>query len=657
MLALHIARYPVGDPMAARWELLGLPGLDKLWALASTLAWLALLNVAAWSSGALPMRWLPLPPVLADLRPLWRIALGLALLAWGVLGLAALHALEPGFLIALLALPALALAGARLGRWPRPPRLARSGAGVLGVAVLGLGMLQAFVDVFGPEPGWDALTYHLALPERYLFENGVVMTPFSHLSGYALQTQMLYLLALAVDRPELAVLIHFEYGALLLWTLWRLGRRVSPRAALLAPLLLLAEPLFQKELGWAYADLPLAFHASLAAAAFVAWLEDPRQRSALALAGVACGLCAATRYLGALVPASLCLVLWLTPPSRRLRESLGACLALGVLSLCIAAPWLLRNALLSGNPVVPFLQSLFHPPGHEFIEPLVLEQSTAWVRSIGMGRDPWALLALPWNLTMETTPGIYSESFGYQVSPLLVVGVLAALLLPGLRRDVPMRAVLALIGVQTLLWFYTIQEPRFLLPVFALAAWVGGVAFDRLAGQGRLGPALLALPAVAVLYAQLLRLPALPEQYAVALGARGAAVPEPAQRAAALLRREMGRDETLLLLFERRGFLFRGLRYIPYHGSSGSPVLLWIHRQPHWRALHCELERMGVTHLFIDREALRASPVFLPAYTPTDYIADLRRIETLLREGGEPRLRSGGAALVRLRPASCDGPR
>jgi hypothetical protein len=42
------------------------------------------------------------------------------------------------------------------------------------------------------------------------------MTPFSHLSGYIANTEMLHLLALALDEARLAVLLNFEFGLLIL---------------------------------------------------------------------------------------------------------------------------------------------------------------------------------------------------------------------------------------------------------------------------------------------------------------------------------------------------------------------------------------------------------------------------------------------------------
>jgi len=658
LLVGHALRYPPVGWSEGSWDLLGWPRPAKLASVARTLLWLGAINLAAWSSAAWLSR-LPAPGRLADLHAPMRLALGFGVLAVGALGLAAAGALAQPAFAALLAAPCLAWIGLGLRRRGRRPALRMPERRAAWAALLLAGLLvRPFLDAFGPDPGWDALSYHLALPERYLFENGVVMTPFSHLSGYAMGTQMLYLLALGVDGVSLAVLLHFEFGLLLLATLWRLGRRFSLRAAALAPLLLLADPLFQQELGWAYADLPLAFYATLAAACFAAWLDDRDDPRPLVYAGLLCGLCGSTRYLGAVVPAALCALVWLPPGPRRFRQSLGACLRMGLVSAAVASPWLLRNALLTGNPVVPFLQSLFHAPGREYIDPLVLAQSTAWVRTIGMGRDLGALLALPWNLSMETIPGIYSGSFGFQVGPLYAVGALAALALRDLRRDRFARTLLLLIGIHTAIWFYTLQEPRFLMPAFALMALAGGLAFDRLSRQGRFGRAILALPLLAALYTQALRLPSLPEDYAIALGGAPGDYYErhgPAQRAAAVLRDEGRPDAGVLLLFEQRGFLFRGLRYVPYHGSSGSPVLLLIHRAPDLAALRCRLQDMGITHVFVNRKLRRAQPVFLPGYSQADYAGDLRRIEELLRQG-ERRFDAEGALLVELAPARCGAP-
>jgi hypothetical protein len=96
-----------------------------------------------------------------------------------------------------------------------------------------------------------------------------------------------------------------------------------------------------------------------------------------------------------------------------------------------------------------------------------------------MGRDLLALVGLPWNLTMRVEPGVY-EAFGFQIGCLYLLGAVACLAQSEARRNPIARMLLPFIAVLVLLWFFTIQEPRYLLPALALVAVVGGIGWDRL---------------------------------------------------------------------------------------------------------------------------------------------------------------------------------
>jgi hypothetical protein len=663
-------RYPAVGVSTITPAQFSLPQASKLLAMLRSLSWLGLINLSALCLGALFERWLPLSTALSRFRLLYQLGIGLSLLGLGVLGLAALHRLNVGgFAALLIAPPALWIlfswSRLRAGRWRgwagRPNRTV-----LWSSAVYALLLGNAFIQAFGPDFGFDALTYHLAFPERYLFENGISMTPFSHLSGYIAGTEMLYALALFLDGPSLAVLIHFEFGVLTLVALWQLGAVASRRAAILAPLFLIADPLFQLELGWAYNDLSLGFYSTLAAIAFCTFIQK-RDGAAvngrdLVYAGIACGMCCATRYLGASFAVALCAVAWLPPRHTRVRENLQACLALAGLSALVMLPWMIRNAALTGNPITPLLQPLFYASGNEYIPAIVMQQNTEFLRQIGMGRDLWSLFALPWNLTMNSKLGTYGNSFGYVVSILYFIGLVAVLGLAasGKRlRAVPLLVpLLEVIGVFVLIWFFTFQEARFLLPIFPLIAYAGAVSIDGLiTASPRWGRGLLALPLIAVVHTQLSMLPSLAANFEFALGQtphqqgddRGV------EAVAAFVRDEMAPGDKLLLWMEQRGYLFRGVDYVPYHIGSGAPTLALIHRFGDHRALGCELRAMGITHLVINRltETMVQPGLLGPEYYIDDFFADRDRFNLLVKTSARLLYSNGGIEVHELEERAC----
>ena len=645
LLGLHAARYPPALPHHEIAVQVGGPEAAKVLDMARTIGWLIVLNLAAWSLGGPCERALRPPAGRSGFTLLYRMGLGFAALSVIVLALAALHALDPRILYGSILISAVAAVVALVREWRRrpggwPPRA----DAWLVLAAIPL-CLNAFLGAFTPDPGWDALTYHLAIPERYLFANGIVVTPFSHLGAYPFLMEMLFVPALFLEGPSLATLLHFEFGILLLGAVHVAARRISRMAGILAPAILLADPLFYRELSWAYNDLTLAFYALLAVVALEEWAASSGPSLPLH-AGAFAGICVLVKVQGTFVLAALLIVLWIFP-GRRAGTKLAASLILVAVTLLVCSPWLIRNLVFTGNPVAPLFQTVFQRAGAEFFDPIAIEQCTVFLSRIGMGRGLDAFLMLPWNLVMRTVPGMYSNSFGYQVTPLYVLCVLAALLHPEIRRQPLMRRLLVAGGVLTYFWFLSFQEARFLLPALSCFAVAGGCALAALtAGLPDWGRIIPALPVAGLIYCQALFLQELPARYGYALG--GLSIEEfesrdPVEAAAHALRGVMGPRDRLLLFGESRAFFFRGLDYVPYHINEGSQVLQWTHRQSDLDALRCALLTQGVTHVLVNVEHLQMfPPVFLASYREEDFGRDLALVQEFMNTHMKPIFSEGG---------------
>ena len=554
-----------------------------------------------------------------------------------MLGLAALHAVETAALGALLG------ACAAVGLWdlarrahPRRPT-GRECALVLGGAAL---LASPLLAAFDADPGWDALTYHLPLAERTAFANGSVVTPWSVFSAFPHSMSMLYLLTQTLDATPLARWLHLEFGVLTALLAVVLARTVSPRAGWLAAAALAACPLFAWELGIAYADLPACFYTLLA----VALLRPALGPGRCAAAGLFAGAAAACRYPSWGIPVILVALVWLpdTAPRARLRSSF----AVAAGALVPLAPWIARNLVFTGNPVAPAFQSFFTTPGEEFFAPLALTQNAAFIRAIGPGHGFLDLLALPWRLTVEATPDDY-RGFGYRVGPLYLLGVLAALGWGGASGSALARRLWAAAGLSTLFWFFTAQDPRYLLPALVLTAVAGSIAADRAVGSRRLW---LLLPLLAVLHAQLPIWTALPHRYGTALG-RLPVADAPAERVGRRLRAGLGPGDRVVILFEPRAWFFRGLDYIPYHLGDGSPLLVAIHSAGE-HGLDALFRDLGATHLVVNTQlGPLTTPFFVPGYPRDAFEADLATLNAFLAQRTDLVFGEGGLEVRRIRAA------
>jgi hypothetical protein len=492
----------------------------------------------------------------------------------------------------------------------------------------------ALLGAHMPDYGWDAFTYHLALPERYLFENRIVVSPLFPHSAFPLTVEMLYALLLAIDPGPAAKLLHAELGAVVARAAAAVAGRHSRRAGALAVLVLLADPLFNWELGVAYTDLGAALFAALAVASLQVALAEPAgtRGPALRLCGVMAGACVATRYTAAAVPVAAVLVLLWTARPRR--AALREAAIVGGLAALALAPWLVRNLVFTGNPVAPALQPLFYEPGREYFDAGAMRQQLAFARLVGFGRGLGDLAALPVNLTVRARPGEY-EAFGFRAGPMYVAGVLAALVLARARRSPAVRSVLPTAAVMTLGWFYTSQEPRYFVPALAVAAIACGVGWDTLidacARPRALGAAAVAVPILALAHTQAATAARLPFVYGYALGPLSVQAfrgQDPALMTADRLRAALGRGDRLLLFYEPRGFFFRGLDYVFAHYLEQAQL---VHRAGDPDRLADELRRLGVTHVLVNTpNVARYRTITVPGYGEADLDHDLQVLGALL---------------------------
>lgn len=653
-----VLRYPAGGGVPWSPGLLLAFDVLKVPAVLRAAGVVLVLNLAAWPCGGALYALLGgaqgRRPALDALR---RQALGFLVLADVFLLLAALHLLRVPLLLA-LALGLAAAGAVQAARGLRghgaSPSLRGHDAGArdplfaAAAAALALTAGVALLAAHMPDYGWDAFTYHLALPERYLFENRIVVAPLFPHTAFPLTIEMLYGWVLAADPGPAAKLLHAELGGVVAAAVWAMAGRHARRAAVLGVLVLLADPLFHWELGVAYTDLGAAAFAILALASLQEWREDGSP-VAFRLCAVLCGACVATRYTAGAVPVAVLAALWIAPGAARakVRHSL----ALAGLATAVLAPWLLRNAALTGNPIAPVLQRAFYAPGQEYFDPLALEQQVAFAHDVGFGRSPLQLALLPLNLTARVDLENY-RGFGFRVGPLYVIGLVAALAFTPARRAPALRLFLPVLGVLVVAWFLSAQEPRYLLPALALTAVMGGVGLHELgvaAGGRAWAAAPLAVGAVALLHTLAAPLARLPWVYGYALGGLSVEAfraQEPALQVADALRPTLGPDDQLLLVYEPRGFFFRGLRYV---FAETRDLMQLVHRSGDADALAVQVRELGVSHVLVNaNNVARYGTTPVPGYGPDELEGDLRTLEAMLARHSTPVLAARGVVVRRM---------
>ena len=389
-------------------------------------------------------------------------------------------------------LPALALvAAAGIPAWrsgaadPAPAASAPSWAGAVDLAT-GAVALLLFAAALGPETVWDGFEYHLPLARAWS-DAPLAAVPGMIDAELRAGIDLLFIPAVASGQPDAAAAVSACFAASLAGLIRaEAGRRASPGAGAWAGLFTLLVPFTLDLAPTTYVDLGVGATGFLALSFADRWNRhgDPRD---LTLAAIFLGFAAnAKLHAAILCPAALALV-WFGG-RRPATAALARCASWTAL---LAAPWIVKATLTTGNPFFPFLCEWF---GYGPTRPETLAAKRGDVyHYVRVDRTPQGLL---WYLT--------SIPFGraYHIGGLLGPLPLALAPFAALRPSRPTGALLLTLLVLFALQFAAMPALRFgapLWPFVAVAAAVGGarLAHSGPAAAATLGGVLVTLAGLA----------------------------------------------------------------------------------------------------------------------------------------------------------------
>jgi hypothetical protein len=200
-----------------------------------------------------------------------------------------------------------------------------------------------------PPLRFDALVYHLSLPRAYLAAGRVGYVAEVTHWGFPQLAHMLITWAGALGAGREA-LVAWGMGLLaVVGLLGQLSAHLGARRAWVAVAALLCGGSLAAALSSAYVDWPSLLMAWAVLLFLDLWLQKRAAVWAI-WAGVFCGLAFGAKYTaGILAPLAVAAMLLAG------RRQWGAVLRFLVAALLAALPWLVRNALYTGNPFYPLL--------------------------------------------------------------------------------------------------------------------------------------------------------------------------------------------------------------------------------------------------------------------------------------------------------------
>lgn len=244
-------------------------------------------------------------------------------------------------------------------------------------AGLGFCAFHVLVSALAPAVGWDALAYHLAIPQIYFREGAVLELPWLLHSHWPHLMELLYAIPLALGQETAAALLHGSLCAALVLSVWRLGRLEGGSAAgWAAAALLAAQPVFLEVAVEPHADGALVLFHLLACVLLWRWSKEGG-KGLLACAGLCSGLAAACKLQGLVLLGVL--FLWLLCG----RQRRSGALAFLCWAAVPAAPWYLKTWAFTGNPFWPFYAKVF---GGKW-DPLFIDQALARTNLWRLPRD------------------------------------------------------------------------------------------------------------------------------------------------------------------------------------------------------------------------------------------------------------------------------
>ncbi|MBU1743954.1 MAG: phospholipid carrier-dependent glycosyltransferase [Proteobacteria bacterium] len=233
---------------------------------------------------------------------------------------------------------------------------------LLAVAILLLYFI-VIVIALTPPIARDALIHHLAVPKLWLVNGGFYEIKWADFSYYPMNIDLLYLISLYFNNDILPNFIHMGFGIGTAWIIYRyLNRHFTRVAGLLGVLVFVSTPIVLRMSTVAYVDLGLAFFTTVSVLAFIHWRTGSYEGFKwLLISSIAMGLALGTKYnaLIAWVFLSFSVVFLYSRDTGEQWRAIRYGLIFFLVSLCLFSPWLIKNLILTGNPLYPLFKGLF----------------------------------------------------------------------------------------------------------------------------------------------------------------------------------------------------------------------------------------------------------------------------------------------------------
>jgi 4-amino-4-deoxy-L-arabinose transferase-like glycosyltransferase len=329
---------------------------------------------------------------------------------------------------------------------------------MLPVTLISLSALLNLFWAVAPEVQFDALNYHLAVPEAYLRAGAIVDLRFLH-AYLSKAMELLFAAGLALGGAPAVKLFVYGLGLFAAVATYALGKALfNPRVGMWAAAIFYTAPAVGWLTGTVYIDNLIALLCTAVLLVFVKWFHS-RDTRWFVVASILAGLA-----VGAKLNAAFAFVIVLplmTFQCRREWKRIGVGAGAFVL---VALPTYLLAWKYTGNPIFPLLNGFFKSP--------VWPDDNAIFNAadFGLPRTLPNLGVFPFRLALDTARFGEAVPRG-AVGISLLIAAFALLFLPRLGRAAGI--LFAAAAAYLVILFFTMQYARYfvaILPVVAVLA-------------------------------------------------------------------------------------------------------------------------------------------------------------------------------------------
>lgn len=314
---------------------------------------------------------------------------------------------------------------------------------LIGITILLL-LFTEIILMITPPIARDVLIHHLAIPKLWLKNGGFYEIKWADFSYYPMNIDLFYIIPLYFNNDIIPNFIHMGFGIGTAWLVYcYLHNKLGRLAGLLGIFVFLSTPIVVRMSTIAYVDLGLVFFTTASFLAYVRWRDGKyKTHKWFFLSAIAMGLALGTKY-NALIAwffLSLAIVFVYSRDTERQWKAMGYGAIFFLVSLFVFSPWLIKNIILTGNPLYPLFKGIFNISsattggGTHSIVPGDTYLGIFKMREMLYGENFWETLLIPIRLFFQGQDNS-DRYFEGVLNPILLIIVPFAFMNKSFYRD------------------------------------------------------------------------------------------------------------------------------------------------------------------------------------------------------------------------------